>query len=403
MLAANPQPVFRLPMRYEFSDCVLDAAQHVLMRGGVAVPVEPQVFDLLLLLVRNPDRLISRDEMIEVVWNGRIVSESAISARIAAARKAVGDNGKAQAIIRTVARRGLQMVGTVHSDAPITPAASPDISAPRIRYVQNEDGKSIAFSVIGSGTPVLRMSHMLTHIEAEWRLPTERAFFETIAAHHRVLRFDPVGFGLSDHDLLEMDYTRVARDIDRVADAAGFDRFAILSESGGCVPAITYAALYPDRVSKLITVGGYAEGRVVRADAQTTEPLRALIDAGWDTPDSPFTTSMLMSYFPEGPIEVIRNYAQMMQQAAPKQNVLRLRDATNSASLMALLPKVRCPTLVIHGRGDAVHPLSEARKLAAGIPGAELAVLETANHMPMQGNAVWDHYMATILEFLNAG
>ena len=80
------------------------------LRGDGPRPVAPQVFDLLQLLAENPDRVVTRDEIIEGVWGGRIVSESAISARIASARKAVGDSGKSQSVIRTVQRRGLQFV-----------------------------------------------------------------------------------------------------------------------------------------------------------------------------------------------------------------------------------------------------------------------------------------------------
>ncbi|WP_319546406.1 transcriptional regulator [Ruegeria conchae] len=95
-------------MRYVFADCVLDTDAHNLLRHGSPVAVEPQVFDLLHLLIRNAGQLVSRDEIIDVVWDGRIVSDSAISARIAAMRKAVGDDGRSQTIIQTVARRGLK-------------------------------------------------------------------------------------------------------------------------------------------------------------------------------------------------------------------------------------------------------------------------------------------------------
>jgi DNA-binding winged helix-turn-helix (wHTH) protein len=88
-------------MKYHFADCFLDTDRHLLERGGVAQQIEPQVFDLLLLLLETHGRLVTRDEIVNSVWQGRIVSESAISARIAAARKAVGDNGKAQAVMAT--------------------------------------------------------------------------------------------------------------------------------------------------------------------------------------------------------------------------------------------------------------------------------------------------------------
>ena len=76
-----------------------------------AIPVEPQVFDLLVYLVQNRDRVVSKDDLIASVWDGRIVSESTLTSRINAARKAVGDSGKEQKLIRTIPRRGFRFVG----------------------------------------------------------------------------------------------------------------------------------------------------------------------------------------------------------------------------------------------------------------------------------------------------
>ena len=86
----------------------LDCARFELRRGGERVAIEPQVLSLLLLLVENRDRLVSKDELIEHVWDGRIVSETAVAARIKAARKAVGDKGSAQKVIRTIHGKGFR-------------------------------------------------------------------------------------------------------------------------------------------------------------------------------------------------------------------------------------------------------------------------------------------------------
>ncbi len=85
-------------MQFRFADFEIDVGQHELRRGGEVVHIEPQVFDLLLHLVRNRDRIVSKDELIETIWNGRIVSEAALSSRINAARKAIGDNGNDQTL-----------------------------------------------------------------------------------------------------------------------------------------------------------------------------------------------------------------------------------------------------------------------------------------------------------------
>src|SRR5688500_690685 len=100
-------------MAYVFADCELDCERRELRRNGTAVHIEPQVFDVLVQLVRKRDRVVSRDELLQAVWNGRIVSEDALTSRIAAARRAVGDTGEDQKLIRTVQRRGFRFVGDV--------------------------------------------------------------------------------------------------------------------------------------------------------------------------------------------------------------------------------------------------------------------------------------------------
>src|SRR5512138_1586921 len=102
-------------MRYRFGDCEIDLASKELLVAGETRPIEPQVFDLLCLFLGKPGRVISRDELIEVVWRGRVVSDSAVSARINAARAAIGDDGTRQLWIRTVPRRGFRFVGEVQA------------------------------------------------------------------------------------------------------------------------------------------------------------------------------------------------------------------------------------------------------------------------------------------------
>ena len=92
---------------------MLDTERRELRRGSNAIPVEPQVFDLLVYLMRNRDRVVSNDDLIASVWGGRVVSDSTLTSRINAARKAIGDSGKDQKLIRTVARKGLRFVGAV--------------------------------------------------------------------------------------------------------------------------------------------------------------------------------------------------------------------------------------------------------------------------------------------------
>lgn len=113
-------------MTFAFGDHVLDVERRELRRGGEPVALEPQVFDLLVFLVRNRARVVSKDDLIASIWGGRIVSESAVTTRLNAARKAVGDTGAAQLLIRTVPRKGVRFVGEViEESAPVAAEHAP--------------------------------------------------------------------------------------------------------------------------------------------------------------------------------------------------------------------------------------------------------------------------------------
>jgi TolB-like protein len=103
---------------YNFKTYVLDTDTRELRRGTELIAVEPQVFDLLVFLIENRERVVSKDDLIAAIWHGRIVSESTLTSRINAARKAIGDSGEQQSLIRTVARKGLRFVGTLREPAP---------------------------------------------------------------------------------------------------------------------------------------------------------------------------------------------------------------------------------------------------------------------------------------------
>jgi DNA-binding winged helix-turn-helix (wHTH) protein/tetratricopeptide (TPR) repeat protein len=103
---------------YTFDDHSLDTDRRELRRGSFAITIEPQVFDLLQYLIENRDRVVGKDEVLRAIWKGRIVSESTLSSRIAALRRAVGDSGEGQRLVRTIARKGFRFVGDVHEQPP---------------------------------------------------------------------------------------------------------------------------------------------------------------------------------------------------------------------------------------------------------------------------------------------
>ncbi|WP_150817317.1 winged helix-turn-helix domain-containing tetratricopeptide repeat protein [Pseudomonas fluorescens] len=116
-------------MQFAFEDFVLDQDRRELTLRGDIVAVGPQVFDLLLLFVNNPDRVVSKDDLLQAVWSGRIVSESTITSHINAVRKAIGDTGEEQRLVRTVPRKGYRFVGQIKLDISAE-SRPPDIDLP---------------------------------------------------------------------------------------------------------------------------------------------------------------------------------------------------------------------------------------------------------------------------------
>jgi TolB-like protein len=116
-------------VRLYFEKYLLDTERRELRRGESPVPVQPQVFDLLVHLIENRDRVVTKDDLLEAVWNGRIVSESTLISRINAARRAIGDDGDQQRLIRTIARKGVRFVGEVEKRQAVA-SSSPPVERP---------------------------------------------------------------------------------------------------------------------------------------------------------------------------------------------------------------------------------------------------------------------------------
>jgi DNA-binding winged helix-turn-helix (wHTH) protein len=119
-------------LRYLFEECALDIDRRELRRGTTPVAIEPQVFDLLVHLIRHRDRVVSKDELLAAVWHGRAISESALFNRINAARSAIGDTGARQTLIKTLPRKGLRFVGAVREEDDSPAEAGPGKPAPGI-------------------------------------------------------------------------------------------------------------------------------------------------------------------------------------------------------------------------------------------------------------------------------
>lgn len=388
-------------MRYKFGTFTLDPKQHSLTNSDVAIAIEPKVFDLLHLLIANSGELVSHDQLIAEVWQGRIVSDSAISACVAAARRAVGDDGQRQAIIQTVARRGFKCRAPVEIEQ-LADRQTKKSRTPKLQFTKNREQKTLAYALAGEGPPIMYTTFAGTSIESDWSSPFFRPLFDALSAQNTLVRFDGIGWGQSELEMASAGVEAVAQDMLSVADAAGLDRFGVFSQSGSALSAVLLAAHYPERVSALVLNGGYAEGRNLRPETSGTQQMLGMISEAWDKPDSSFLLAYSLLYFPEGPLDLAKDVVEIMSKSCPAENMLRIRQAHNEASVVDLLPKVQCPTLIVHARKDPIHPLTQARKLATGIPNSELLVLDSSNHLPMPYCADWGAFLEATIVHLNA-
>lgn len=178
-------------MIYRFGDIKLDTAKHELRVGGMVCPLERQVYTLLALLIENRERLLTTEELIDKVWDGRIVSDAAVASRIKSARQALGDDGRTQRYIRTLPRQGYRFVGDVRIESPyaVTPDAATAAARPSIAVLPfHTVGNAGAFATIANALPhdlILELARL------RWLLVTARA--SSFRAHGTAA--DPVEIG----------------------------------------------------------------------------------------------------------------------------------------------------------------------------------------------------------------
>ena len=242
---------------WRFDGFVLDTQRYELRHGDQVVRVEPQVFDVLTQLVSNRERCVTKEELFDAVWGGRFVGEAALTSRIKAARRALGDDGESQRFIRTVRGRGYQFVGTVEDEAPAPPMAPEPPEEPppprqQIAFCRAADGVRLAYAVAGEGPPLVRAANWMTHLGYDIESPVWRHWVRDLSLRHTFIRYDERGCGLSDWSATEFSFDDWVSDLESVAEALGLERFPLIGVSQGGAVAVAYAARHPDRVSKMV-------------------------------------------------------------------------------------------------------------------------------------------------------
>jgi pimeloyl-ACP methyl ester carboxylesterase len=368
-------------MVFLFGDLELDLPLFELRRRGVPVSLEPQVFSVLAYLISHRDRVVSKEELMDEVWGGRFVSETAVTSRIKQARRVVGDDGKSQRVIRTVHARGYRFVADTVVRENRVPAPPPAVTRPPVpvRYAVT-DGLHIAYQVTGQGDrDVVLVPGFVSHLELDWDDPRHARFLDRLASFGRLIRFDKRGTGMSDRPEGLPDLETRMHDVLAVMDAAGSQSAVLFGYSEGGPMATLFAAAHPDRVEALVLYGAYAK-RVWSPDypwAQTREERERFTEelvTGWDW------ESDMRWRCPSADDDMCRWWGQRARAAATPSTVRRLMRMNDLVDVREALPAVRVPTLVVHRTGDPVSVLGNGRYLAQHIPGARLVELPGDDH-----------------------
>ena len=405
-------------MIYIFDNYTLDGNKRELRDREVVIQLQPQVFDLLEFLLRNRDRVVSKDEMLAAVWGGRIVSESTLASRINAARSAIGDNGQDQRLIRTFLRKGARFVGlarevqasgvagTAKPERLADGSASGPSALPRqaVTFSQTDDGTNLAVASVGSGPVLVRAAHWGTHVEYDLQNPLTSPLLRRLAGHFHLVRYDGRGTGLSDWSVGEISLETFLDDLETVVNSLALERFALLGMHSGAAVSIAYAVRHPQRVSKLVLFGGYAQGhqqRNLSRDADWAKAMTVVLGSSQEHPV--FIRAFSSLWLPSGTPEQVEWFMDLARVSHSSESQAKFGMAVGKIDVIDLLPMVKVPTIVFHCIRDNLIPFSQGRLLACSIPNARFVPLDSENHALLPREPAWITMMEEMEAFLADG
>jgi pimeloyl-ACP methyl ester carboxylesterase/DNA-binding CsgD family transcriptional regulator len=273
-----------------------------------------------------------------------------------------------------------------------------------VRFCTAPDGVRIAYAVHGSGPPLLVSTCWFSHLQHDWESPVWRHFLDDLGRVATVVRFDERGSGLSDWEVDDFSLAARTRDLEAVADAAGFDRFALMAMSQGGGPSVQYVVRHPGRVSRMLFYCSSAAmlPDPTPQDLELNEAFLQLIKVGYARPESTFRRVFTSFMIPSATEEQMRWLDDLQRVASTAENTYRARRELVQVDVRPLLPRIDVPTLVLHSRGDRNVTFAKGRYLAAQIPDARLVALESDNHIVLSHEPAWRVFVSEVEAFLAA-
>ena len=272
-----------------------------------------------------------------------------------------------------------------------------------LRFCTAADGTRIAVASIGSGPPLVRAAHWLSHVEHDLDSPVWRPWLAELARQHTYVRYDQRGCGLSDRNVSRFSLDAWVGDLEAVVASLGLTRFPLLGMSQGGAVAIAYAARHPEKVSHLVLFGAYGRGagrRDIGAARLEAETLVNLIRIGWGRDNPAFRQVFTNQFIPGGTPAQHRWWNELERISAEPEAAALTLAAFHEVDVTAPAAALQVPTLVMHSRGDARVPFDEGRRLAALIPGARFVPLDSDNHVLLDTEPSWRMFVDELHGFI---
>lgn len=289
-------------------------------------------------------------------------------------------------------------------DDGVAPADRSEFPVQQVRYCFAPDGVRIAYAVTGDGPLLVKTANWLNHLELDWGSPLWGRMVGGLSEHFRLVRYDERGNGLSDWDVGPIDFEALVTDLEAVVDALGLDRFPLFGLSQGAAVSIAYAARHPERVSRLILLGGYATGwrhRVDLDEADEREAIITLVRRGWGK-DSPIYRQIFsQSFTPSATVDELDWFNDFQKQTVSPDNAAAFLDLFGDIDVRGELAKIEVPTLILHARADQRIGIEQAIELASAMPNASLVTLDTDNHILRSNEPAMDLVLEQIVNFLS--
>ncbi|HVU30150.1 MAG TPA: alpha/beta fold hydrolase [Sphingomicrobium sp.] len=277
------------------------------------------------------------------------------------------------------------------------------LPAQHVNYALAPDGTRLAWSEVGDGPPLVKTANWLNHLEFDFESPIWQGWIKELAADFRLIRYDERGNGLSDWNAPELSLEAFVDDLACVVDAAGIEKFDLLAISQGAAVAIAYSLKYPERVRRIILLGGYACGWRARGDNEEIarrEAMLTLTELGWGKDNPAYRQIFTSFYVPGANAEQTGWFNELQRRSTSPEIAVKLMRALSTIDVRHLLEFVRHPTLVLHARGDQAIPFEQGEMLAHSIPGARFVPLDSDNHILLENEPAFRRFLDELRDFL---